>query len=138
MVRNDKCKLGVARHEEKKNKRIWQSDDESRETIVKQWAFVSAYMNLLGRIAAETVVSESEKQEASEYLQIETVLMIGDEIHHEAHAEASNHCVEDVTTCCSDTCDEAKPASFIYSTLYTKNAYRTHWRWSHNADKHTF
>ena len=46
-------------------------------------------MNLPGRIAAEAVVSECEKQETSEYLQIETVLMVGDEIHHETHAERS-------------------------------------------------
>ena len=51
-------------------------------------SFLSAYMDILHRIAAEAIDTEDKEQYAAEYLQIEFVLVVGDEIHYETHTEA--------------------------------------------------
>ena len=93
-------------------------------------------MDILHRVAAETIESEDEKQYAAEYLQIEFILMIGDEIHDETHAETREQGIYHVADSSTYACHETISAPFVQGSLNTEHTDWSHWGWYHNADEY--
>ena len=80
-------------------------------------SFLSAYMDILHRIAAEAIETEDKEQYATEYLQIEFVLVVGDEIHYETHTEACKQGIYYIADSGTYTCYETVFASFVQGSL---------------------
>ena len=93
-------------------------------------------MDFLCRVATEAIKPEDEKQYAAEYLQIEFILMIGDEIHNETHAETREQGINYIADSSTYTCHETISASFVQGSLYTEHADWSHWGRYYNADEY--
>ena len=93
-------------------------------------------MDILHRIAAEAIYSEDEEQDTAEYLQIEFILVIGDEIHYETHAETCEQGIYYITNSSTYACYEAIAASFVQGSLNAEHSDRSHRGRNHNADEY--
>ena len=119
-IRHHKSKLRKGCHEKEHNERIGERDQERRKTIMEQRALlVAALVHILHRVALETIYPEHQQQDASEYLEIELVLGIVDEIHHKAHAETRQQGIHDVAASGSYTSDKTIPTPLVQSALDT-------------------
>ena len=104
MVGYDEGKLSIGCHEKKHYQRITQGDEESCQGVLPQGAFlVRAFVSVLHWVGLEAEHTEQEQQAASQNLQIELVLGIVNEVHNEAHAQASYQSIDYVACCCTDT-----------------------------------
>lgn len=117
MVRKHESHLGVASHEEEDDERIGYRYDECCHAIVDERSLLAAYMDVLRRITAEAIESEDEEQDTTEYLEVETVLIVGYEIHYETHSEAGQQCVNDIAYSCTHACYKAVSATFVQGAL---------------------
>lgn len=117
MVRKHESHLSIACHEEEDDKRIGYRYDECCNTIVNERSLLTAYMDIFRRITAEAIESEDEEQDTTEYLEVETILIIGYEIHYETHSESGQQCVNYVAYSCTHACYETVSATFIQGAL---------------------
>lgn len=117
MVRKHESHLGVASHEEEDDKRIGYRYDECSNSVVNERSLLAAYMDILRRITAEAIESEDEEQDTTEYLEVETVLIVGYEIHYETHSETGQQCVNDIANSCTHACYKAVSATFVQGAL---------------------
>ncbi len=126
-IGHHKGKLGEGCHEEEHDKRIGQGDEERRNAVVQERALlVAALVHVLGGIALEAIDAEHQEQETSEDLEVELVLGVVDNIHHEAHTQASEQGIHNVAACCSHTSHETIPTPFVQSALNTQDAHGPH------------
>ena len=120
-------KLGEGGHEEEHDERIRQGDKECRYAVVPERALlVAALVHVLGGIALEAIDAEDQEQQAAEYLQVELVLGVVDEIHHKAHSQAREERIDDVAASRPNTRHETKPTPLVQSALDTQDADRSH------------
>lgn len=118
MVRKHESHLSVASHEEEDDERIGYRYDECCHAIVDERSLLAAYMDILRRITAEAIESEDEEQDTTEYLEVETVLVVGYEIHYETHySETGQQCVNDIAYSCTHACYETVSATFVQGAL---------------------
>ena len=120
-------KLREGRHEEEHDERIGKRDEEGGDGIMPERALLlAALMHVLRRIAFEAIYAEHQEQKASENLQIELVLGIIDNVHHETHSQTREECIHDIAESGTDTRHETIPATLVQSALDTQDAYRSH------------
>ena len=126
-IRHHEGKLGKGGHEEEHDERIGERDEEGGDGIVPERALpLAALMHVLRRIALEAIYAEHQEQKASENLQIELVLGIIDNVHHETHSQTREECIHDIAESGTDTRHETKPAALVQSALDTQDANRSH------------
>ena len=126
-IRHYEGKLGKGGHEEEHDERIGERDEEGGDGIVPERALLlAALMHVLRRIALEAIHTEHQEQKTSENLQIELVLGIIDNVHHETHSQTREECIHDIAESCTDTRHETKPAALVQSALDTQDANRPH------------
>ena len=87
---------------------------------------LAALMHVLRRIALEAIYAEHQEQKTSENLQIELVLGIIDNVHHETHSQTREEGIHDIAESGTDTRHETKPAALVQSALDTQDANRSH------------
>ena len=127
-IRYDESKLREGGHEEEYDERIGERNEEGGDGIVPERALLlAALMHVLRRIALEAIYAEHQEQKASENLQIELVLGIIDNVHHETHSQTREECIHDIAESGTDTRHETKPAALVQSALDTQDANRSHW-----------
>ena len=136
MIGHHESRLCIASHEEEDDERIRDGDYEGCQSVVEKRSLLSADMDILHRVATETVESEDEEQYATEYLQIEFILMIGDEIHNETHAETREQGIYYIAYGSTYACYETISASFVQGSLNTEHANWSHWGRYHYADEY--
>jgi len=124
----DESELGKGCHEKKHDEGVGEGDYKGGDEVVEQGAllFLLAGVHLLAGVGVETVQAEAEEQYGAEYLQEELILGVVDEVHYETHAEACDEGVDEIGEGCTETRDEAIPASFVEGTLYAEHADRPH------------
>ena len=126
-IRHYEGKLGKGGHEEEHDERIGERDEEGGDGIVPERALpLAALMHILRRIALEAIYAEHQEQKASENLQIELVLGIIDNVHHETHSQTREESIHDIAESGTDTRHETKPAALVQSALDTQDANRPH------------
>lgn len=126
-IRYDESKLREGGHEEEHDERIGERDEEGGDGIVPERTLLLAtLMHVLRRIALEAIYAEHQEQKASENLQIELVLGIIDNVHHETHSQTREECIHDIAESGTDTRHETKPAALVQSALDTQDANRPH------------
>ena len=126
-IRYDKSKLREGGHEEEHDERIGERDEEGGDGIVPERALpLAALMHVLRRIALEAIYAEHQEQKTSENLQIELVLGIIDNVHHETHSQTREEGIHDIAESGTDTRHETKPAALVQSALDTQDANRSH------------
>ena len=126
-IRYDESKLREGGHEEEHDERIGERDEEGGDGIVPERALpLAALMHILRRIALEAIYAEHQEQKASENLQIELVLGIIDNVHHETHSQTREEGIHDIAESSTDTRHETKPAALVQSALDTQDANRSH------------
>ena len=117
----------IGGHEEEYDERIGERNEEGGDGIVPERALpLAALMHVLRRIALEAIYAEHQEQKASENLQIELVLGIIDNVHHETHSQTREECIHDIAESGTDTRHETKPATLVQSALDTQDANRSH------------
>lgn len=126
-IRYDESKLREGGHEEEHDERIGERDEEGGDGIVPERALpLAALMHVLRRIALEAIYAEHQEQKTSENLQIELVLGIIDNVHHETHSQTREEGIHDIAESGTDTRHETKPAALVQSALDTQDANRSH------------
>ena len=126
-IRHHEGKLGKGGHKEEHDERIGERDEEGGDGIVPKRALpLAALMHVLRRIALEAIYAEHQEQKASENLQIELVLGIIDNVHHETHSQTREEGIHDIAESGTDTRYETKPAALVQSALDTQDANRSH------------
>ncbi len=126
-IRHYEGKLGKGGHKEEHDERIGERDEEGGDGIVPERALpLAALMHVLRRIALEAIYAEHQEQKTSENLQIELVLGIIDNVHHETHSQTREECIHDIAESGTDTRHETKPAALVQSALDTQDANRSH------------
>lgn len=126
-IRHYEGKLGKGGHKEEHDERIGERDEEGGDGIVPKRALpLAALMHVLRRIALEAIYAEHQEQKASENLQIELVLGIIDNVHHETHSQTREEGIHDIAESGTDTRYETKPAALVQSALDTQDANRSH------------
>ena len=126
-IRHYEGKLGKGGHEEEHDERIGERNEEGGDGIVPERALLlAALMHVLRRIALEAIYAEHQEQKASENLQIELVLGIIDNVHHETHSQTREESIHDIAESGTDTRHETKPAALVQSALDTQDANRPH------------
>ena len=119
-IRYDESKLREGGHEEEHDERIGERDEEGSNGIVPERALLlAALMHVLRRIALEAIYAEHQEQKASENLQIELVLGIIDNVHHETHSQTREEGIHDIAEGGTDTRHETIPAALVQSALNT-------------------
>ena len=81
------------------------------------------------RIATKKVESKKEEQSTAEKLEVEHILT--KIIEEEAHAQACEQSVDDITQGCSTASDKTIPTPFVKCALYAQ-----HTDWSHRSRRH--
>lgn len=126
-IRHYEGKLGKGGHKEEHDERIGERDEEGGDGIVPERALLlAALMHVLRRIALEAIYTEHQEQKTSENLQIELVLGIIDNVHHETHSQTREESIHDIAESGTDTRHETKPAALVQSALDTQDANRSH------------
>lgn len=138
MIGYYKSKLSKCSHEEENDQRIRQCHKECCKTIVEQRTFVAAYVYSVLRIAFETVHSEYKKQDTTENLEYEFILLVVDKVHYETHSEACDECVDNIADAGTDSRNEAVPPTFIHGSLNAEHTNRSHWCRCYNTNEHAF
>ena len=119
-IRHHKGKLRECSHEEEHDERIRQRDKESRHAIVEQRALlVAALVHILGRITLKAINAKNQQEQTAKDLQVELVLSIVDEVHHETHAQTCEQGINYVAASCTDTSHETIPTPLVQSALDT-------------------
>ena len=137
MIGQHECELGVHGQEEEDDKRIGERDEECRPRVVPQRALLlAALVHLLSGVGVVRVPAEAQQQYATRYLQVEAVLVVGDEIHDERHAVAGKGGIDDVAGSGTDTCSKAEPSAFVECALNAKDANGPHGRTGNHTDQH--
>ena len=139
LCRYDKSKLGERSHEKYHYERIGECNEESRDAITHERAFVvTADVYLFGRVRTIAVYSECHQHNATHNLQDKTVMLVVDKVNHKTHAEPRYHGVNKVADSSSHACHEAIPTPLVQRTLYAEHAHGSHRRRSYDAYKQTF
>ncbi len=137
MLRYDKSELGESRHKEENYQRIGKRNEKCRHAIVYQRALlVAADMDFLCRVGTVTVYSESHKHYAAGYLQDEAVVVVVNQVHNEAHAEARYQRINEIAYRSPYACDKSVPTPLVQGTLYAEHPDRAHRSRCDDADKH--
>ena len=136
MVGQHEGKLGIHGQEQENDQRVRECDEESRPRIVPDGAFLLAGLVHLPRgVTLVGIESETEQHDTSHNLEIEAVLVVVDQIHHERHTKAGNSRIDDVTHRSTDTRSQSVPASLVQRALHTKDTDRSHRRGCDHTDQ---
>ena len=68
-----------------------------------------------------------QKQQAAHNLQVELVLLVVHNVHHETHAKPGDSGINNVAQCCAHAGYKAEPPPFVQGALHAEHADRTHW-----------
>ena len=107
------------------------------ENIVPQRTFLrTRLVHLTRRISAIGIDSETKQQQRADYLKVEAILVIVDEVHDERHTKTGEACIDNVTDSSTDARGKPIPAPFVQRALHTQYAHRPHWCRCNHPDEH--
>ena len=137
MVGQHKRKLGIHGQKQEDDERIRECNQKGRPRVVPQCALLlTALVHFLRGVGMVGVPAEAQQQYATRYLQIESVLIVGDKIHHKRHSEASKCRIDNVAHSGTYASGKAEPAALIQCALYAQNTYRSHRCAGNHTDQH--
>ena len=127
MIRQHKGKLSVHSQEEEDDQRIGEGHNKGRPGVIPEGTLLlTRLVHILRWIRTIGVKAEAEQHDTTHNLKVETILVVGDEVHDERHTETSDSCIDNIAYCSTDTCGQTIPAAFIQRTLHTKYTNGSH------------
>ena len=113
MVRQHEGELGVEGEEQEDNQRVGECHEERRPGIIPQRSLLlSRLMHLLRGITLIRVQAEAQQHDTTAHLQVESVLVVVDQVHHERHTEACEARIQDIADS-STRCTQRMPTGPI-------------------------